>query len=212
MEEGSPYPALYRLEERGWTEAEWGTSENNRRAKFYHLTRTGRKQLEAETEQWRRPSGAVDLVLTVQLLRGAPLPDPPGPPGPGVHSGSRPLRRRAFRDATGGAGRRLLFRLNPQPAGYEGEVATVFYDEVSRSLVSIPGVRDVAISVMPLLTGWMSGGGFFSLPDHPGDGETRPTAHRHTASESYFATMGIPSILGRGWSGPTQRGRPRWWR
>lgn len=63
VEEGSLYPALYRLEERGWIEAEWGTSENNRRAKFYHLTRSGRRQLQAETEQWRRLSRAVELVL-----------------------------------------------------------------------------------------------------------------------------------------------------
>lgn len=92
----------------------------------------------------------------------------------------------------------LLFRLDPGHAGYEGEGTTGFYDEVTRSLASISGVRNVTVSAMPLLTGWMSGGGFFTLPDHPGDGETRPTAHRHTVSESYFATMGIPIVLGRG--------------
>jgi PadR family transcriptional regulator PadR len=63
VEQGSLYPALYRLEERGWIEAEWGTSENNRRAKFYRLTPAGRKQLETETAQWRRLSGAINLVL-----------------------------------------------------------------------------------------------------------------------------------------------------
>ena len=54
VEEGSLYPALYRLEERGWIESEWGTSENNRRARFYKLTRSGRKQLQVEEETWQR--------------------------------------------------------------------------------------------------------------------------------------------------------------
>lgn len=63
VEQGSLYPALYRLEEQGWVETEWGTSDNNRRAKFYRLTQAGRKQLQAETEQWRRLSAAINLVL-----------------------------------------------------------------------------------------------------------------------------------------------------
>ena len=63
VEQGSLYPALYRLEERGWIEWKWGTSENNRRAKFYRLTDAGRRQLRVETDQWRRLSGAVNLVL-----------------------------------------------------------------------------------------------------------------------------------------------------
>ena len=61
--QGSLYPALHRLERRGWIRAEWGASENNRRAKFYELTRAGRKQLDSETEQWRRLTRAVSLVL-----------------------------------------------------------------------------------------------------------------------------------------------------
>jgi transcriptional regulator len=63
VEEGSLYPALYRMEERGWIRAEWGKSENNRRAKFYELTRTGRKQLEEETALWERIHRAITLVL-----------------------------------------------------------------------------------------------------------------------------------------------------
>src|SRR5476651_302366 len=63
VEQGSLYPALYRLEERGWIKAEWGVSENNRRARFYELTAAGRKQLTAETDQWRRVSAAINLVL-----------------------------------------------------------------------------------------------------------------------------------------------------
>jgi PadR family transcriptional regulator PadR len=61
--QGSLYPALHRLERRGWIRAEWGASDNNRRAKYYELTRAGRKQLDTETEQWRRLTAAVDLVL-----------------------------------------------------------------------------------------------------------------------------------------------------
>lgn len=63
VEEGSLYPALYRMEERGWIAAEWGKSDTNRRAKFYALTRAGRKRLEAETASWERVSRAIRLVL-----------------------------------------------------------------------------------------------------------------------------------------------------
>ena len=63
IQQGSLYPALHRLERRGWIKAKWGTSENNRRAKYYELTRTGRKQLEAETESWRKLATAVAQVL-----------------------------------------------------------------------------------------------------------------------------------------------------
>ncbi|HET7024663.1 MAG TPA: PadR family transcriptional regulator [Gemmatimonadales bacterium] len=61
--QGSLYPALHRLERRGWIAATWGASENNRRAKFYELTRAGRRQLDAETEEWRRLSSAVAAIL-----------------------------------------------------------------------------------------------------------------------------------------------------
>jgi PadR family transcriptional regulator, regulatory protein PadR len=61
--QGSLYPALYRLEEQGAIAAEWGLSENNRRAKFYHLTRAGKRQLERETESWDRFVAAVARVL-----------------------------------------------------------------------------------------------------------------------------------------------------
>jgi PadR family transcriptional regulator, regulatory protein PadR len=63
IEEGSLYPALYRMEERGWIRSEWGRSENNRRAKFYSLTRAGRKQLEEEVALWERIARAITLVL-----------------------------------------------------------------------------------------------------------------------------------------------------
>lgn len=63
VEQGSLYPALYRLEAEGWIKAEWGVSENNRRAKFYELTGAGRKQLKAETENWQRASSAINMVL-----------------------------------------------------------------------------------------------------------------------------------------------------
>jgi PadR family transcriptional regulator PadR len=61
--QGSLYPALHKLEQQGWIEAEWGESEHNRRAKFYSLTRAGRKALEKESAQWERLSAAISLVV-----------------------------------------------------------------------------------------------------------------------------------------------------
>lgn len=63
--QGSLYPALYRLEYKGWIQSEWGSSENNRRAKYYSLTRAGKKQLQAELATWERLSTAIALVLEV---------------------------------------------------------------------------------------------------------------------------------------------------
>jgi transcriptional regulator len=63
VEEGSLYPALHRLERRGWVEAHWGTSESNRRAKYYRLTAKGRKQLQAETTAWNKMSAAIERIL-----------------------------------------------------------------------------------------------------------------------------------------------------
>src|SRR5947209_18433702 len=63
VQQGSLYPALYRLEERGWLRAEWGEAETGREAKFYTLTKAGSKQLVAETENWDRLSEAVTLIL-----------------------------------------------------------------------------------------------------------------------------------------------------
>jgi len=63
VDEGTLYPALYRMEDKGWIEAEWKTTENNRRAKYYALTRTGRKQLEIEQEDWDRMSAIIAQVL-----------------------------------------------------------------------------------------------------------------------------------------------------
>ncbi len=63
IEDGSLYPALYRMEERGWVESEWGVSENGRRARYYKLTRAGRKQLAAECSNWERISQAITRVL-----------------------------------------------------------------------------------------------------------------------------------------------------
>ena len=63
VEEGTLYPALYRIEERGWIGSEWGTSENNRRARFYRLTRAGRQQLRVEESNWEYLSVAVRKIL-----------------------------------------------------------------------------------------------------------------------------------------------------
>ena len=64
VNQGSLYPALHRVVKRGWLEATWGTSENNRRARFYRLTPTGKRQLVQETATWRRFSGAVEAILS----------------------------------------------------------------------------------------------------------------------------------------------------
>ena len=63
VQQGSLYPALHRLEQQGWITAEWGESENNRRARFYSLTRAGRKRFAEELQQWDRLSSAIGLVL-----------------------------------------------------------------------------------------------------------------------------------------------------
>ena len=63
VNQGSLYPALHRLEHRGWIRAEWGTSKNNRKAKFYRLTKKGQAQLQAERDQWQRFSEAVEWIL-----------------------------------------------------------------------------------------------------------------------------------------------------
>ncbi len=63
VDHGTLYPALQRLESKGWIEAEWGTSSNNRRARFYKLTRSGRKQLTQETGHWRKLAAAIGRVL-----------------------------------------------------------------------------------------------------------------------------------------------------
>ncbi len=63
IQQGSLYPALHRLERRGWIKARWGTSDNNRRARYYDLTRAGRKQLEVETDSWQKLTAAVAQIL-----------------------------------------------------------------------------------------------------------------------------------------------------
>jgi PadR family transcriptional regulator PadR len=63
LNEGTVYTSLLRLQQQGWITAEWGTSENNRKAKFYSITRRGRKQLEVETENWERIAGVIRRVL-----------------------------------------------------------------------------------------------------------------------------------------------------
>jgi PadR family transcriptional regulator, regulatory protein PadR len=70
VDHGSLYPALQRLEDKGWIRAQWGVSENNRRARYYDLTATGRKQLMAEASAWRKLVGAVALVLGPELTEG----------------------------------------------------------------------------------------------------------------------------------------------
>lgn len=66
VEQGSLYPALYRLEAQGWIRSEWGVSDNNRKARFYFLTGTGERQLELESANWTRLSSAINLVLGLE--------------------------------------------------------------------------------------------------------------------------------------------------
>ena len=70
LNEGTVYTALLRLQQQGWITAEWGTSENNRKAKFYSVTRGGRKQLEVETENWERISAVIGRVLRLEQEEG----------------------------------------------------------------------------------------------------------------------------------------------
>jgi transcriptional regulator len=70
VEHGALYPALQRLEAKGWITAEWGTSENNRRARFYRLTRDGRRQLAREATRWRRMAGAIARILGPETAEG----------------------------------------------------------------------------------------------------------------------------------------------
>ncbi len=66
LNQGTLYPALLRLEQRGWISSKWGTSENNRKAKFYSLTRSGRRQLATETESWERMAAVIQRLLGTQ--------------------------------------------------------------------------------------------------------------------------------------------------
>ncbi|MBV8513734.1 MAG: PadR family transcriptional regulator [Acidobacteria bacterium] len=66
LNQGTLYPALLRLEQRGWISSKWGTSENNRKARFYSLTRVGRRQLAAETESWERMAAVIQRLLGTQ--------------------------------------------------------------------------------------------------------------------------------------------------
>jgi|SRR5690348_801170 len=69
IEEGALYPALHRMERKGWLDAEWGFTENNRKAKYYRLTAAGRKQLAAELSKWSRYTEAMQLVISAQGAR-----------------------------------------------------------------------------------------------------------------------------------------------
>jgi PadR family transcriptional regulator PadR len=68
VEQGSLYPALHRLEDRGWLSSYWGASENNRKAKFYKLTPAGKRQLTLETGRWRRMARAIGLIMGEELM------------------------------------------------------------------------------------------------------------------------------------------------
>jgi predicted permease len=103
----------------------------------------------------------------------------------------------------------LLFQVIPRQAGYRGARLTEFYDRAQQFLSAIPGVRSATLTQFKLLAGAMSGGNFFTLPGHPLDGASAPRAHRLTVSETFFATMGLPVLVGRGLSASDVEGAPR---
>jgi predicted permease len=103
----------------------------------------------------------------------------------------------------------LLFQVIPRQAGYQGARLIEFYDRAQQSLSAIPGVRSATLTQFKLLGGAMSGGNFFTLPGHALEGESAPRAHRLTVSETFFATMGLPVLIGRGLSAGDVEGVPR---
>jgi predicted permease len=102
----------------------------------------------------------------------------------------------------------LLFQLNPGAAGLRGTAVTSFYQRMQDSLAAIPGVRSASLLQLKLLAGSMSGGGFFKLPAHPELDEKKPQAHRLAVGETFFATMGIPILLGRSFTAADTEGAP----
>ncbi len=90
LNQGTLYPALLRLEQRGWIASKWGVSENNRKAKYYSLTRAGRKQMEEEAESWGRMSAMINRVLRATRCTFSPTPP-----------GRRPRRRTALAPGDG---------------------------------------------------------------------------------------------------------------
>jgi len=103
----------------------------------------------------------------------------------------------------------LLFQVIPRQAGYQGAQLAEFYGRVQQSLAAIPGVRSAALTQFKLLGGMMSGGSFFLLPGRTFEGGLEPQAHRLTVSETFFATMGLPVLVGRGLSVGDVEGAPR---
>ncbi|MCU0913818.1 MAG: ABC transporter permease [Planctomycetes bacterium] len=103
----------------------------------------------------------------------------------------------------------LLFQVIPHQAGYHGARVAEFYDRVQQALAALPGVRSAALTQFKLLGGTMSGGNFFTLSGHPREGASAPNAHRLTVSETFFTTMGLPLLLGRGFRTGDVEGAPR---
>ena len=103
----------------------------------------------------------------------------------------------------------LLIQTNLANAGYQGAAITDYFVRAEASLAAIPGVKSAAVTQYALLGGWMSGGGFFTLPNHPAADGSRPNAHRITVSETFFSTMGIPLRAGREFTASDADGAPK---
>ncbi|MEN6576588.1 MAG: ABC transporter permease [Phycisphaerales bacterium] len=103
----------------------------------------------------------------------------------------------------------LLFVLRPYAAGLRAAATTRFYESVQDSLNNLPGVRSAALTGGKLLSGMENYGSFFSLPAHPERASDQMGAHWLTVSETFFSTMGIPILLGRGFAAPDTEGAPK---
>ena len=103
----------------------------------------------------------------------------------------------------------LLIQTNLASAGYKGAATTDYFVRAEASLAAIPGVKSAAVTQYALLGGWMSGGDFFTLPNHHAADGSRPNAHRITVSETFFSTMGIPLRAGREFTASDVDGAPK---
>ncbi|MEW6234482.1 MAG: ABC transporter permease [Candidatus Omnitrophota bacterium] len=103
----------------------------------------------------------------------------------------------------------LLLQVSPGSAGYQGAQTASYFEKAQESLAAIPGARSAAITQFAMLGGWMTGGNFFTLPDHPAKDGSEPKAHKLCISESFFAAMGIPLRIGREFTAADSDGAPK---
>ncbi len=103
----------------------------------------------------------------------------------------------------------LLIQVDPSNAGLQGNEIVKYFEHAQTSLAAIPGVHSAALTQYALLGGWMSGGGFFTLPNYPNFDGPKPNAHRLTVSESFFTTLNIPLLIGREFNAADTENAPK---